>query len=326
MSYAHATVPPDTNSELPGAHQPGEPAAATLARAIVAHLAEKVWVPDLGWESNGVTATARLTVAAAGTRIPVMLSWRAGQFTLVIDGRRDPLRHGGLAHRAEHLATLVADTTAVTAEQLAEQHVAERLAATIAYAGTFAACERTGAELDLLTYQCAQCGDVDFTAAAGGPTHLASHRCPVCRGVVAPAAPAAPALVWRPRPRHRPRSVQQELLDAQALPVSQAQQHYGPLADWPPHRLLQQITQGRFTVWRENVYEVVEGHRHHTIPPDPDDTALIGRLRRAGLVRVGLWFFADVDGQSRETHLLDLTRDGWRVFRRWTLLHSRPTG
>lgn len=324
MSYIHATVPPDTDSELPTAHQPGEPAAATLARAIAANLADQIWVPTLGWETNGATATARITLAAAGARVPAALNWRAGQFTLTIDGRRDPLRHSGLADRAEYLATLVTDTTAATADQLAEQRVAERLAATIVYAGLYAAAERAGADPDLLPHQCAQCADVDFTAAAGGPTHLEGHRCPVCRGVAEPPEPPAAPGGRRPRRRRRPRPVQEDLLDAQVLPASRAQQHRGRLADWPLHRLLQQVTQDRFTTWKGDLYEVtVDDRGHHRAgPPDPRDAELIGQLRRAGLVHIGLWLFADVDGQSRETHRLDLSRDGWKLLRRWTVLHA----
>jgi hypothetical protein len=42
-------------------------------------------------------------------------------------------------------------------------------------------------------------------------------------------------------------------------------------------------------------------------------------------VNVGLWLFADVDGRSRETHRLDLSRAGWTVLRRWTVLHATMT-
>ncbi|UUV32104.1 hypothetical protein NQK81_01265 [Amycolatopsis roodepoortensis] len=321
MSYLHATVPASTTSELAPVHQPGEPTAATLSRAIVAHLAPQAWIPQLGWETNGVTAAARITLAAAGARVPTVLSWRAGQFTLSIDGRRDPLRHSGLAHRADHLATLVSDITMSTVEHLEEQHVAERLAATIAYAGIYAAGERAGADRDLLPYQCAQCGDADFTAAAGGPTHLEDHRCPVCRGTAPQPEPPVPAPARRQPRRRRPRPVQEALLDTQAVPASKNQPHSGPLADWPQHRLLQQITRNRFAIWRGDLYELVaDGRNHRAVRPDPRDAELISQLRRAGLVCVGLWLFADVDGDSRETHRLDLTRDGWRVLRRWRAL------
>jgi len=325
MSYTHATVPPDTDSTLPQAHQPGESAAATLTRAVVAHLAPQLWVPALDWNTNGMIATARITIAAAGTRVPVALTWRAGQFTLTIDDRRDPLHHSRLAHRVEHLATLVTDTTATTVAELAAQQVAQRLAATIVYGGLHVACERSGADPALLAHQCAQCGDIDFTA-AGGDTTLAGHRCPACRGLTTPPVPVA-ASKPRTRRHRRPQPVQEELLDTQALPVSRAQQHHGPLADWPLHRLLQQITQDRFTTWHDALYEVTvdqNGH-HHTIPADPRDAELISRLRHAGLVTVGLWLFADVDGHSRETHPLDLSRAGWTVLRRWAALRATTT-
>lgn len=326
MSYTHAAVPPDTDSTLPHAHQPGESAAATLTRAVVAHLASQVWVPTLGWETNGVIATARITIAAAGIRVPVALTWRAGQFTLTIDDRRDPLRHSQLAHRAEHLAGLVIDTTATTVADLAAQRVAERLADTIVYGGLYIACERSGADPDLLIHQCAQCGDIDFTAAAGGETTLAGHRCPVCRGLTTPPASIA-ASTPRTRRRRRPQPVQEELFDAQVLPVSRAQQHHGPLADWPPHRLLQQITQDRFTTWDGVLYEVTvdENGQHHTVPAVPRDAELIGRLRAVGLVNVGLWLFADVDGHIRETRPLSLSSDGWTALRRWAALRATTT-
>ncbi|MEO6088719.1 MAG: hypothetical protein ABIQ18_36975 [Umezawaea sp.] len=323
MSYTHATIPPDTNSTLPTTHQPGEPTAATLTRAVVMHLVPELWVPALDWDTNETIATARITIAAAGVRVPVALTWRAGQFTLTLDGHRDPLHHSQLAHRAEHLATLVTDTAAATVAELAEQQVAQRLAATIVYGGLHVVRERSGADLALLAYQCAQCGDVDFTAAAGGETTLQGHRCPVCRGVTMPPAPATKS---RPhvRRRRRPRPVQEELLDARTLSVFRAQQHHGPLADWPLHRLLQQVTQDRFTTWQNDLYEVtVDEHGyHHTVQPDPRDAELIGRLRTAGLVNVGLWLFADVDGQSCETRPLSLSRDGWTVLRRWTALRA----
>jgi hypothetical protein len=64
MSYTDATIPPD--SELPATHQVGEPAAATLARAIITYLADQAWVPMVDWDTNGVNAAARITTAAAG--------------------------------------------------------------------------------------------------------------------------------------------------------------------------------------------------------------------------------------------------------------------
>jgi len=325
MSYTHATIPSDTDSTLPQAHQPGESAAATLTRAIVTHLEPHLWVPDLGWDTNGMIATARITIAAAAVRVPVTLTWRAAQFTLTIDGRRDPLHHSRLAHRAEYLATLSTDSTATTLAELVDQQIAERLAATIVYAGLHIACERVGADPALLAYQCAQCGDIDFTAAAGGETTIDRHRCPVCRGVT---APLAPVTVSTPRARRhrRPRPAQEELLDVHALPVSCVQQHHGPLADWPQHRLLQQITQDRFTTWQDALYEVtVDEHgNHHTTPADPRDTELIEQLRTAGLVNVRLWLFADVDGHYRETRPLSLSRAGWTLLRRWADLRA-PT-
>ncbi|WNV83141.1 hypothetical protein [Umezawaea sp. Da 62-37] len=292
----------------------------------MAHLAPQIWIPTLDWDTNGVTATARITIAAASVRIPVALGWRAGQFTLTIDGRRDPLQHSRLAHRAEHLATLAVDTIPTTAADLAEQQVAERLAATIVYGGQHVVCERSGADRALLAHQCAQCADIDFTAAAGGDTTIENHRCPVCHGVTAPPEPTT-ATRSRVRRRRRLRSIQQELLDAEALPVSRAQQHQGPLADWPMHRLLQQITQDRFTTWQDDLYQVTVDNNgyHHTGPADPRDAELIDRLRRAGLVVRGLWLFADVDGHCRETHRLDLSRDGWKVLRRWAVLHATAT-
>ncbi|MCP2097491.1 MULTISPECIES: hypothetical protein [Actinosynnema] len=331
MTYARTTVPSDTGSTLPEAHQPGESAAATLSRAVVAHLTPQVWVPTIDWDTNGLTATARITLAAAGVRVPVTLDWRADQFTLSIDGRRDPLRHSRLAHRAGHLATLVTDTTAEVVAELAEQQVAERLAATIIYGGLHVVCERRGADPTLLSHQCAQCGDVDFTAAAGGEITLVNHRCPVCRNGAAPSAPPAPPASGaghRARRRRRQQSLQEELLDAGTLPVSRARPHQGPLADWPVHRLLQQVTQDRFTVWGGDLYEVlVDDHGYQrAVRPHPRDAELIRRLRHAGLVYVGLWLFADVDSRSCETHRLDLTRDGWRVLRRWTALHTSTAG
>ncbi|HET6285755.1 MAG TPA: hypothetical protein VFG15_03255 [Amycolatopsis sp.] len=324
MSYTHALLPTDPAGALTTDYRRGEPAAATLVRAVAAHLAPQAWIPDLVWESNGVTAAARLTLAAAGARVPVVLSWRAGRFTMSIDGRRDPLRHSGLAHRAEHLAALVTDTSAETIEQLAELEVAERLAATIAYAGTYAAGERAGADPDLLRYQCAHCGDADFTAAAGGPTHLKDHRCPVCRGAVPLPEPPAPGPGRQPRRRRRRlRLVQEALLDTDSLPIHKAQPHCGPLAGWPQHRLLQQITQDRFTTWRGELYEVVADGRHlRAVPTAPRDAELVGQLRRAGLVAVGYWLFVDIGAEHRETHRLVLTRDGWRALLRWNSLCS----
>jgi len=326
MSYTHATIPPDTDSTLSKAHKPGESVPATLTRAVVTYLDSQVWVPAFGWDTNGVIATASITIAAAAVRVPVTLTWRAGQFTLTIDGRRDPLHHSRLAHRAEYLATLSTDSTATTLAELAEQQIAERLAATIVYGGLHVACERAGADPALLAYQCAQCGEIDFTAAAGGDTTIDRHRCPVCRGVTAPSAPATVSTP-RARRRRRPRPVQEELLDAHALPVSRVQQHHGPLADWPQHRLLQQITQDLFTTWQDTLYQVtVDQHgNHHTAPADPRDAELIGQLRTAGLVNVGLWLFADVDGYYRETRPLSLSRAGWTVLRRWTDLRATTT-
>lgn len=329
MSYHHAIIPPDTDSTLPEAHQPGEPAATTLTRAVVAHLSAQVLVPVVDWDTNGVTAAARITIAAAGVRVPIALTWRAGRFTLTIDGRRDPLHHSRLAHRAEFLATLVTDTAAGVVAELAGQQVAERLAATIVYGGLHVACERSGADPALLPHQCAQCGDVDFAAASGGETMLVGHRCPVCRSDAASPAQPTKSVPGPGRPagrrrRRRPRPVQEELLDGQVLPVTRAQQHHGPLADWPVHRLLQEVTQDRFTTWRGDLYAVVlddRGH-HRAVSPDPRDAKLIGLLRRAGLVDIGLWLFADVDGQSCETHRLEPSREGWRVLRRWSALHT----
>lgn len=275
-----------------------------------------------GLEEQRGTATARITIAAAVARIPITLRWRAGQFTLAIDGHRDPLRHSDLAHRAEHLATLAADTSRATAERLAEQQVAERLSATILYGGVYAAGKRAGADPVMLRHQCAQCGEVDFTAASGGPSQLENHRCPHCRGVATAPRPALPVTARRPR-RRRPQSVQEVLLAAEDLSTVTVRSYDGPLADWPLHRLLQQVAQERFTVWRGNLYEVVrDDHHHRAVPPDPRDTELIGQLRRAGLVCIGLWLFAVIDGQSRETDRLTLSRNGRKVLRRWSFLHS----
>lgn len=76
MSYPHVVSPSDVDSELSRSYQPGEPAAFTLARAVVAHLLPTVWEPAVGLETNGRTATVRITIAAVGVRVGIGLSWR----------------------------------------------------------------------------------------------------------------------------------------------------------------------------------------------------------------------------------------------------------
>jgi hypothetical protein len=47
MSYRHATIPSDVDSELSPSYQAGEPVAVTLARAVIVHLAPRIWEPTV---------------------------------------------------------------------------------------------------------------------------------------------------------------------------------------------------------------------------------------------------------------------------------------
>jgi hypothetical protein len=325
VSYIHATIASEVDSELSREYQPGEPAAFTLARAIAAHLADQMWLRAVELDTNGTVADVSIVLGVAGQRIAGSMLWRAGQFFLYVGGERDSLRHSQLAHRAEYLATLITDTAEATIAELADQKVAERLAGTIRYAGELLAYERAGTDHEHGRYRCAQCGHLD-DAAAGLPTQLVGFRCPVCRGEATEHPPTT--LPPKPRRRRRRRAPQGELITKADLPDLGRLETRGPLATWPVHRLLQDIANERYTSWKGEVYEVVtvEG-RQCARTPDPHTLNLIAQLREARLVHVSYWLFADVDGQQRETNRLAVSKQGWRALRRWALLGaaSEPT-
>lgn len=316
-SYITATIPSEVDSQLSHDYQPGEPVAFTLARAVTAHLADQMWVRAVELDTNGTVADVSIVTGVAGQRITGSLIWRAGQFCLYVGGERDPLRHSRLAHRAEYLSTLIGQTDEATLAGLAEQEVAERLAATIRYAGEWLAYERAGTDAEHGRLQCAQCGHLD-DAAAGLPTQLVGFRCPVCRGEATEHPPTTLPL----KRRRRPRAPQGELITRADLREPRTPEPWVLHASWPIHRLLHDISYERYTTWQGEVYEVVPGADglQHTRTPDPHVLELIAQLRAARLVEVSYWLFAEVQGRQRETTRLAVSRRGGQALRRWALL------
>lgn len=317
MSYIHATLASEVDSALSREYQPGEPAAFTLARAIAARLADRMWVRAVELDTNGTVADVSIVLGVAGQRVTGSLIWRARQFFLYVGGERDPLRHSQLAHRADYLATLITKTDEATIAELADQQVAERLAGTIRYAGEWLAYERAGTNAERAQYQCAECGHLD-DAAAGLPTRLVGFRCPVCRGE----ATEHPPTTLPPKRRRRRRAPQGELISRVALREPRRPEPWRSQAAWPIHRLLHDISYERYTTWQGEVYEVVLGADglQHARTPDPHVLDLIAQLRAARLVEVSYWLFAEVDGCQRETKRLAVSRRGGQALRRWALL------
>lgn len=207
MDYTHATVPDGTDSRLTAQHQPDEQPALTFARAVVEQVSVTLWVTALDVDTSSGIAV-RLTTRITGQAVDAVLAWRAGRFDLFLAGRRDPLRRSGLARHADgRLGALIDHDGAPELAALAEHEAAERLAETIVFGGTHAACERAGIHLDDVVYRCAQCGGLDVDAAVGAVPASVRNRCASCRRGIVTQPPARKSA----RRRQRPAGVQGEL-------------------------------------------------------------------------------------------------------------------
>ncbi|KOX27053.1 hypothetical protein ADK67_14595 [Saccharothrix sp. NRRL B-16348] len=315
MDYLHATVPDGTESNMSAVHLPGEVPAMTFARAVAENLSATLWVEALHLDTGSGMAL-RLTLRIAGQSVDALMAWRAGRFELFLGGRRDPLRRSGLARYANGLlAALIDRGSASELATLAEHQAAERLAETIAFGGTHAACERAGVDVDDVGYRCAQCGGLDVDAAVGAVPASPRNRCVSCRGVVADAP--TPPIRKTARRRTRPTGVQAELLPRPES-LTHASGEFDTPARWIVHRALQLVASGRYVRrWGEQTIYVHDPDEPWR-PIDGEEARGYALLAAAHLLSSETAFHVQTDDGPREVFRITLNQDGQQLHRRWT--------